>query len=224
MKYILIMIMSITFLFGEGLSLEKKDSDTNKEKIIYKDMISYLKNSNDANQFIVLGSLYANGTEEKDALGQKIEIDIFLAEKYLLKSAEMGNIRALSVLGGLILIKEEMRKLDPKLIKAEHYLTTAFKNGDFQAGTILSDLYFEKNDNEKAIAILFESAEGHDSNAELGLAILFQKGLIKNNKRIIKRDSNLAIMYLNRACKNENKSEKVIKICKDPKYVLPMQE
>jgi TPR repeat protein len=126
-------------MFNQNLSQEN-----NSEKVIYKDMLEYLKNSNDANQLMILGSLYVNGSTEPDSIGETIKADPILAEKYLLKSYELGNIRSLTILGGFILLNERMRKIDPDLKKAEELLSKSFYGGDLEAGTLLANLISKK--------------------------------------------------------------------------------
>lgn len=218
-KIITVLLLSITIVFGSNLSLDN-NNDNKEEKLVYKDMLSYLSMSNDNTQFSVLGSLYATGTNIKDSNGDIIKQDIFLSEKYLLKSANMGNYHSLTILSGFILLNENMRKLDPNLIKTEDYLKKAYNRGDLSAGILLSNLYFTKDSYKNGLSILLECASKNDADAQLALALLFKDGMAdKNGKIIFEKNIKTAEFYLNKACTNENKSDKVKDMCYNNPYI-----
>lgn len=202
------------------LDTEKEQSGKNKEMIIYKDMLSYLKQSKNANQLMVLGSLLAIGTNEPDSLGEIIKSDPIQAEFYMVESAKMGNIRAYSILGGLFLMNENMRKVDKNLNLSEKYLLLGYENGDKEAGVLLANLYIEKNKQKEGLNLLFELANQKDSNAQLGLALLFKNGLsTEDGKQVVQRNLDSANYYLNLACTNEIKSDKIKTFCFESKSV-----
>jgi TPR repeat protein len=217
-KIISILLLSITFVFGNNLAMD--NNENKEEKLVYKDMLAYLSMSNDNTQFAVLGSLYATGTTVKDSNGDIIKQDIFLAEKYLLKSANMGNYHSLTILAGFIILNENMRKLDPDLIKAEDYLKKSYKANDLSAGLLLSNIYFTKESYKKGLNILLECASKNDADAQLALALLFKDGMAdKNGKMIFDKNIKTAEFYLNKACTNENKSDKVKDMCYNNPYI-----
>lgn len=226
MKYLFILSLFLVNLFGnsiQGFSDLKlnnlSEKNIKEEKIIYKDMLAYLANSNDNSQFLVLGILYANGTDIADSTGATIKPNPILAEKYLLKSAK-SNIRAYSVLGGLYLLNENMSKFDKDLNLSEKYIKKGFYSGDQEAGTLLSKLYFKQNKYEKGLNLLFDLANKNDSSAQLALALLFKSGLFTNNgKELININMKTAEHYLTLACTNEKKSDNVQKICFDSNLV-----
>jgi TPR repeat protein len=219
-KSIIIYILVLLTLNLNALDLSiKNNKNTDKEQIIYKDMLTYLKKSNDADQLMILGSLYASGSKEKDSVGDTIPQNPYLAKKYLLQAANMGKYRALTILGGFILLKENMRILDPNLIDTEKYLLNAFQAGDIEAGSLLSNLYFQKNEPNKAIEILYISADKQDSSSQLALAIIFKEGLFINQEQIIKKDLKSANYYLTLACNNNNKTKKVEDFCFNNKKI-----
>lgn len=217
-KLILFIFLTISAF---GLKIEDSNKKNEEEKIIYKDMLAYMLMTNDPSQYLALGSLYATGSSIKDSTGAVIKQDIFLAEKYLLKAANMGNNHALTVLGGFILLNNKMQELDPKLIKAEGYLNKAYKSGDLSAGVLLSNLYFSKNNYIKGLEKLTECAERKDSSAQLALALLFKEGMADSKGKIIfEKNMRTAEFYLNKACTNEHKSEKVMNFCSDDKLTI----
>lgn len=226
-RVILSTLLSVTVALSNQFSINDLGGGANiptstkgkNEPLVYKDMLSFLKNSHNAEQLMILGSLYANGTTKKDSLGEIIPIDIILAKKYLIKSAEMGNNRALTILGGLILFKKEMNKLDPKLKLAEKYLRFAFDSGDNEAAPLLSNILFRKNKNQEAIEVLVLSSNRGDSTSQLALAFLFKQGFKGANGFEVKSNIKLAEKYLNEACLNENRSDKVKKTCMSSKFV-----
>jgi len=218
MFLITLLIFSVNLFALDQLNISKQ-TNKKEEKVIYTDMISYLSKSNDPEQLMILGSLYASGSKDKDSIGEIFPNNPYLAQKYLLEAANKGKYRALTILGGFILLKDNMRILDPSLKKTEKYLLNAFYAGDLEAGTLLSNLYFQKNEPEKAINILYITSDKNDSNAQLALAILFKDGLYLNGKEYIMKDLKSAEYYLNLACNNPNKSEKVNNFCFNNKTI-----
>lgn len=202
-------------------SLEQNSKDPQKEeKVIYKDMLSYLKNSDNTDQLMVAGTLLITGTNIPDSVGDIIKSDPLLGESYLIKSAKLGNIRAYSILGGLYFMNENMKPFDKSYELAEKYLKLGFESGDTEAGVLLSNLYLEKEEFEKGLSLLFKLANT-DSNAQLGLAILFKNGLYnKKGESVIVRNIDSANQYLNLACNNSVKSEKIKNFCFDTKNII----
>ena len=226
MKKIITFLLLTVICFADNfgaMNFMEQNENTNKgdEKVVYKDMLSYLSLSNDSSQFLVLGSLYATGSKIKDSTGAIIKQDIFLSEKYLLKSAEMGNIHALTVLSGFIMFDKKMNTLDPKFIRVEGFLKKAYKLGDTSAGILLSNIYITTGKYDKGLQKLIECADKKDSDAQFALALLFKDGM-KNSegKVIIDKNMKTAEAYLNKACTNEHKSTKVSEYCSDGKTVI----
>jgi TPR repeat protein len=209
MKLILLSLLASYQLFAAA----PESANAEPVKISYDEMFSYMEGSNNDTQFAALGALYATGSTIKDDNGKTIKQDIFLAEKYLLKSANMGNIRSLTMLGNFIILNKEMRKLDPKMIKAEKYLQTAYAKGDSSACVVLSNLYFLKKDSKKGLSTLTECAAKNNSDAQLAMAILFKENMTINGENLVKQNLKTANFYLNKACNNKNKSDRVSKFC-----------
>jgi len=195
--------------------INKYKNEKGKEKLSYKELISFLKSSNDKDKIMILGILYSTDSNEPDSYGEYIKADRYLAQKYLLQSYRMGNSKALSMLGGLIFYNDNMAKLDPKLEKAEEYLSTAFKEGEFESGLILANVQLVKGEYAKGIQTLLYLANQGDASAQMELAFIFQKGIFskENNKMVIEPDRDMALIFLNKACKNESKSEKITSFC-----------
>lgn len=218
-KLLILILLSLTCYANDMLNLSKETSSDN-EKVIYKDMLAYLVASKNKSQLVVAGSLYATGSNIKDSNGDIIKQNIFLAEKYLLESANLGNHNALTILGGFIIINPEMRKLDPKLIKTEKYLLTAYSKGDSAAGVLLSSVYFEKENYIKGQHILTNCANNGNSEAQFALALLYKDGMKdKKNNIVINKNMKIAESFLNKACSNENKTDKIQKICSNANLV-----
>lgn len=223
MKILLTIFFLISSLFSFSIdSLEGNSSSKTKEeeKVIYKDMLNYLKNSEDTNQLLVLGTLLITGSNIPDSIGDTIKPDPLLGEFYLIKSANLGNIKAYSVLGGLYFMNENLKPLDNNYTLAEKYLKLGFDSGDFEAGVLLSNLYIEKEEYGKGIPLLFNLANS-DSSAQLGLAILFKNGLYnKNGEIILNRNIESANQYLNLACNNPKQTDKIKNFCFDSKNIV----
>jgi len=206
-------------LLSNPLDLSNQNiQQKNKEKFSYKDMIEYLKTVDDPKQMMILGMLYANGSNKKDDNGETLEQDIFQADKYLRKSASLGNYYALAILGGLVLYNENMRRLDPELKQTLKDLTFAYNKGVLEAGILLTVTLFEKKKWDEGLKILIDSSNKNDSVAQLQLALIFKQGLKDGNDKankewIVKPNEKVALFYLNKACSNEKKNKKVKEFC-----------
>lgn len=220
LMYIILIISFYNLNAFDLGSLENSKESQKEEKVIYKDMLSYLKNSDNTDQLMVVGTLLITGTNIPDSVGDIIKPEPLLGESYLIKSAKLGNIRAYSILGGLYFMNENMKPFDKNYELAEKYLKLGFESGDTEAGVLLSNLYLEKEEFEKGLSLLFKLAHT-DSNAQLGLAILFKNGLYnKKGESIIVRNIDSANQYLNLACNNSVKSEKIKNFCFDTKNII----
>lgn len=222
MRTILLLLVSLSLLFGEipNFSSYNPVNQASNKQISYEDMINYLKNSNDANNFMALGIIYANGIPEKDSEGKTLSPDPILAQKYLLDSYHMGNVRALTILGGLLALNKNMRKLDPNFKLSEKYLKEAIKKGDLEAYSLLSNTYFLQNKFQKGLNTLITAANLGDANAQFMLAVLLKTGLKYKNKYVIKKDAKAAEYFLNKACNNPHKSNRIKNLCFNSKYVI----
>lgn len=226
-KIIFLLILIQNLLFGFDINginalntMDNKSSDKKEDLVIYKDMLNYMKNSDNADQLMVLGTLLITGTNIPDSTGEIIKADPIEGESYLIKSAKLGNIRAYSILGGLYFMNENMKPLDKNYELAEKYLKLGFESGDTETGVLLSNLYIEKESYEKGISLLFDLANKKDSNAQLGLAILFKNGLYNSKgEAILNKNMDSANQYLNLACNNSVKSEKIKNFCFDSKNI-----
>jgi len=223
-KILLISILSISTLFASSLSpinIDKmKESQINeykegKEKISYKDMIAFLKASNDKNKMLILGVLYSKDSDKPDDYGYSIKADPLLAMKYILKSYEMGNKKALVILSGLILYNDNMAKLDKDLSKAKKYLIQAKKDNTENAQYMLGLVEILRGEYEEGLQEMIQAANNGDSTAQLQVALILQKGIYsqEKNKMVIQPERKLAEYFLNKACHNDNKSEKVVEFC-----------
>ena len=167
---------------------------------------------------MILGILYSKGSQNKDDFGEEIDQDIALSEKYLRLSAQKGNYMALTVLGGLILYNEDMRRLDPELIQTQKDLELSYGKGVLEAGVLLTTTLFEKKEWKKGLKILIDASSKGDSVAQLQTALIFKQGLKDGNDKenkefIIKPKEEVALYYLNLACSNEKKNKKVKEFC-----------
>jgi len=69
MFLITLLIFSVNLFALDQLNISKQ-TNKKEEKVIYTDMISYLSKSNDPEQLMILGSLYASGSKDKDSIGE----------------------------------------------------------------------------------------------------------------------------------------------------------
>lgn len=218
---ILILLLSI-FIHSFAINItninediDQYKSDSKKEKLSYKDLIYYLENSGDKNKIMILGILYANGTPEEDDFGYKVGPDPLLSLKFLEKSYQMGNPRALSVLGALILYNDHMSILDKSLDKTENYLNLAIKGGDKEAKLLLGNTLLLKYKYDEALMVLKEASEDGDSSASLQLAFLYIQGIYseKHDRIMLEKNIEAANYFLNIACNSKEKNEKVREVC-----------
>lgn len=220
MKLILLFISFSVLLFSSSIDLgvEKEvDSFKSKKEIFsYNELLSYLRHSNDKNKIMILGILYANDSEKPDDLGEYIKADPQLVFKYLLKSYNMGNTRALSILGSLILYNDNVALLDPKLDKAKEYLIKSTEEeGDIEASIILANVLLIRKEYDYAIDILKKASEQGDASASMQLAMIYAKGLYSEEleKMVIIKNYDAANFFLNRACSSSKKSDAIKEVC-----------
>lgn len=220
MKYIFLILLSALYLSANSIGLKKESPQSEKENfMVYKDMLAYLENSKDSTQLVALGTIYVNGIVEPDSTGAIVKKDPYIAESYFLKAIKRGNVKALSILSGFYLYNQDMRKLDPELKKAEQYLKEAYTKGDMESSVLLSNVYFEKNKHKEGVEVLLNASSNNDSGADLALAFLFKDGLFNNGEIIVKKDLSIAEHYLNKACSNKDKSDKVKELCFNNKEI-----
>lgn len=227
MKVLFIFISILTFSisndylsqgsFDFGKEFNNAKNQQQQDKFSYKDMIEYLKNSSDAKHQMVLGTLYATGSEKEDAFGDKLEQDVVLSEKYLRISYKKGNPEALGILGGLVLYNRDMRRLDENLEQTIKDLRTSYNEGYLDSGVLLFTALFEKKRYDEGLKYLAEVAQKGDSTAQLQLALMFKQGAkdgnVENGPYIVEINDDLALYYLNKACNNEKKNKKVKDFC-----------
>lgn len=234
-KKIILFILSVlltTSLNADSLGFKAMKIDTNKEvsdfkknkeKFSYKELISFLKNSNDKKKLMILGALYASDSKEPDSYGEYIKADPALAMKYLLKSYKLGESDALVVLSGLILYNDKMSVLDRDLSKIKQYLKQAKKEHVKSASLLLGITELLRSEYEEGISeLVFAANKLNDSSAQLELALIFQKGIYsqKEGRTVVETDRNLAEYYLNKACTNEEKSDKVNEFCNSSRVII----
>jgi len=228
-KIISILLISVSVLFSDILnstnpinmdtqinsSMNEYKEKNKKEKLSYKELIAYLKVSNDKNKILILGVLYSTDSDKPDDYGEYIKADPILAKKYILKAYELGNKKALSILAGLIFYNDNMAKLDPKLEDAEKYLKQSLKEGVFESEIILGNVQLVKGKYQEGISTLVKSANRGDSSSQLQLALIFHKGIYSQEKdsMVVYSDKKVAEFYLNKACTNEKKSDQVRDFC-----------
>lgn len=185
-----------------------------KQPMVYKDMIEYMKQSNNAQQYAALGGLYAFGAAEPDSTGATVQQDTQLAEKYLLKSAELGNKDAYAILGSIFYFHIG------DMAKGEKYLKTAFDKGDMESGVVLADLLGATSRQKQSVQLLSQLAEKRVASAELSLAFVFKDGMLDDNATmIVAPNMKTAEFYLTRACTNQRASDKVREFCNNPALV-----
>jgi len=224
MKYVLILMLSINvFAFSPttgnmsgNKEIENYKNHNQKEKFSYSEMISFLKNSKNKNKLMILGVLYAQRSDKPDDYGVYIEADPALSLKYIMKSYHMGNKEALVILAGLILYNDNMAKLDMNLDKTKNILIKAKNENTKSAEFMLALVELLRKEYEIGVKDMVIAAENGDASAQLEAALIFQKGIAKskNSKEyIIKPQRDLSEYYLNKACTNENKSDKITEFC-----------
>jgi len=233
MKKILLLIILISNLFSFDLTSNIKTPDTfstinsfkensKKEKFSYDDLIAFLKASNDKNKILILGVLYANDSEKPDDFGKYIKADPILAKKYILQSYKMGNKDALAILSGLILYNDKMSILDKDLSETKKMLIQSEKDGNIKGILLLAITELLRGEYDDGISTLIKAANMNDASAQLELAIIYQKGIYseKLKKMVISPNRDVAEFYLNQACTNENKSDKVREFCYSPEIII----
>jgi len=223
-------LYSMNFLSGNSFDIQNEinkaqsQKGKNNQKFSYKDLVEFLKNSDDPQQTMILGILYSKGSDKTDDFGEKMEKDIVKSEKYLRLSASKGNYLALAMLGGLVLYNEDMRRLDPDLNQTLIDLQTAYDNGEVEAGVLLATTLFEKKQWKKGLQVLIDASNKGDSVAQLQLALIFKQGLKDGREKesknwIVKPKEEVALYYLNKACSNEKKNKKVKEFCFNKKNI-----
>jgi len=205
--------ISSTALQNGISSYTTEASSKGKSKISYSEMINFLKKSEDPKKIMVLGILYSQDSVTPDDYGEIIHHNIELSKKYLLNAYQLGEVRALTILAGLILYNDNMAKLDPKLELTEKYLEESYSKGDNEAGLLLATTKILKMKYQEGIKLLLSIK--NDPEADLSLAIIFKKGIYseKLNKMVVLPNDKLANYYLNKACTAENKSDYVNNFC-----------
>jgi len=223
MKYIFLLLFSIN-IFASSFSgsiignkeIENYKDQNQNQKFSYSEMISFLKKSNDKNKIMILGVLYTQRSDKPDDYGEYIEADPALALKYIMKSYEMGNKEALVILSGLILYNDNMAKLDKDLSKTKSMLVKAKGENTKSAEFMLALVELLRKEYQSGVEDMVTAAENGDASAQLEAALIFQKGIAKgkNSKEyIIKPQRDLSEYYLNKACTNEHKSDKITQFC-----------
>lgn len=219
--YAILIMISIASASSLDLDGNTEKSNLNKEKIIYSEMINYLKNSTFSKDMIALGTIYVNGIPDKDDLGETINADPLLSEKYFKKAIEMGDDKADALLGGLYLYNDNMKRIDVNGEKAFFYITKAYRAGNVEMSSILADLHFQKKEFRKGVKVLMKGDEYNDSSSQFALALAFKKGLRDDNAvYVLEKNDETANFYLNKACLNENKTKKIHDLCyNNSKYI-----
>lgn len=214
MKYILLALLLSTQLFSAGLNLNFNQENTEKiEEKRYSDIISYLKQQNDAESYFYLFSFYLNGSYEKDSEGKVIDKDTNLAIEYLQKAIDMGYPHGSITMGSLYLYHEDFIVRENNIEKAEFYLNQAIKDEVYEAYTILSDIYFNfKEDGEKAVNLLSKGAIHNIATAQYALAVIYKNGLSSATFNL-EANEMISSKYLTDACLNPKKTKKVEEIC-----------
>lgn len=225
-KLMIIFVLMYTLTFASSMESLGDNNNNNqevKEKVNYTEMISYLKNSDVSQNMVALGTIYANGVDTPDDIGQTVEPDPILAEKYFLKAIEMKDEKASSILGGLYFYNDNMKKLDQDGNKALFHLKNAFELGNPEVASILSDVLFRKNMYKEGVKVLLIGDEKGDSSSQFTLAISFKKGLRDDSgEYVIQKDDRVAEYYLNKSCLNENKTKKIHDLCYNNKDYIEM--
>lgn len=197
------------------------DEGLDPQKVIYKDMLAYMENSQNDAQLLTAGTLYAMGINEPDSIGATVKPDGKKAEFLILKSAELGNKKAYGILGNLLLASPVMRALDDeKHAKAQQYLEKALENQDYEASVGLINLYKETRQNKKLLNLVMNLDQKNDALAQYILAFMFKDGFYSEvGEVLVQKDIKTANYYLTRACTNKNKDKLVEEFCADPRNV-----
>jgi len=220
MKLIFLFIMS-TSLFGFGLESQTSNSPQKNNKVSYTQMISLMELSKDPEQTFGIGVLYMNGIKDKDDYGQVLQKDLNKALFYFDKSINDGYLKGYGMVGGLLLYNKNLKEIKGSDKLSKKYLTKAIAVGDRSAYVYLADLYTRNNDFQKAIDVLMTGANSHDSTSQYMIAKFYHEGLVDpmNKKQLVFKDEKKALYFLNLACSNNSKTEKLQKMCFNSKYV-----
>jgi hypothetical protein len=195
--------------------------DQEQDKVIYKDMLAYMENSQNDKQLLTAGTLYAMGINEPDSIGETLKPDGKKAERLILQSAELGNEKAYGILGNLLLISPTMRGLDDQNhSKAQRFLEKALEKGDYEASTGLINLYKTTQQNKKLLKLLITLDQRDDALAQYILAFIFKDGFYsENGELLVQKNMQTANYYITKACTNKNKVKTVTEFCSDPRNV-----
>jgi len=212
-------------------SLKEEVKKRTKNKIATKEdylaIIKFLKERNSFNDNIILGSIYAYGIwgKNKKVL---ISADPNKAYYYFLKSYKQGYDKALLYLVGVLLNNELMHeKIDPTYKLAYKYISMYLKkhptdpNGLFWK--VMIDARINKF-NEMVNILMKLATKYHNSDAQLTLALIFLNGLYSNHGVIVDSNIDTANYFLNMACTNQNKSQKVKMFCSNSNIVEKEQK
>ena len=213
-KTITLIVLTTGFLFSNinPMSIAKNNTQKNiKEKKIYKELISSLSTSLNGEYTIYLAVIYLNGISEPDDVGETIKPDIKKSIQYFEKAINQGYYKAASILGSLYLLDNKLSKEEDNIKKAKYYLKIALDKGIYESTISLSTiyLYYEK-DSETALKYLHIGANNHIASAELTLATLYAYG---SKEFGISKNLLVGNQFLEKACLNKRKTEKVEEFC-----------
>jgi len=226
MKFLILLIVFFLHLEGSSFNLSQGNilnTDTKKEsKISYNEMIRYMIQSNDPSQLFGVGVIYMNGIEDKDDSGLSISVDLEKALYYFNTSINKGYKKGNAIVGAFYLYNKNLSKISNSENSAEIYLKKAIAANDISAYIYLSDLYNRQDKVEESINVLMLGANQNDATAQLMVAYMYNNGVYneKSKKQLIYKNEKNALFFLNKACSNKNKSEKVKKTCFNSKEVI----
>jgi len=213
-KIITLIVLTTGFLFSNinPMSMSQNNAQEKvKEKKLYKELISSLSTSLNGEYTMYLAVIYLNGISEPDDIGETINPDIKKSIKYFEKAINQEYYNAASILGSLYLLDNKLSKEEDNVKKAKHYLKIALEKNIYEATVPLStiSIFYEK-DSETALKYLHMGANNKIASAELTLATLYAYGSEEFGV-----DKNLLIgnQFLERACLNKKKTEKVEEFC-----------
>lgn len=217
-KILITFSLLITFSFSNGIQIPNiMDMQENKEKKLYKDLISFLDGSPSGEYKMYLAIIYLNGIDIPDSKGNTINEDIKLSIEYFKKSIGLGYFKSSTILGSLFLFDDRFKKIKDFDKKAKFYLTQGLDNGIDESIMALSSYYFyyEKNATQ-ALELLHLGSRSNLSTAQLALATTYGYG---SKELKIKQDLFLGNKYLKLACENKKQTEYVKKFC-NSNYII----
>lgn len=227
-KFIISLALTSSILFAniglENLSVNSimnqqnsAKEDKKEEEKTYASLINSLKSSSSGEYTMYLAVIYLNGISEPDSQGETVPQNIDLAIKYFEKSISLEYYQASAILGSLYIFDPRFMVKEDNVAKAKHYLNLALEKEVYESTMALANIYFYyEKDIAKALEYLHLGASKNIATAELALATLYGYG---SKELGIEKNEFIGNQFLEKACKNKNKTDKVEEFCNSDKVL-----